>query len=70
MKIKLNEKSLVEIKSQYKKGNKLYCGQIKCDYVGSLVDCVDCNINHIQENSSEGTFASVKYEAIKHLLVD
>lgn len=70
MKIKLNEKSLVEIKSAYKKGNKLYCGQIKCNYDGNMVNCIDCNVNHIQEENKDGNFMWVKYEDIKYLLVD
>ena len=67
MKVKLNEKSLVEIKTEYKKGNKLYCGQIKCNYAGNMVNC---NVNHIQEENKDGNFMWVKYEDIKHLLVD
>lgn len=68
MKIKLNEKSVVQIDSEYKKGNKLYCGQVKCSYKESLVNCVDCNINHIQEKNKNGNFMWVKYKDIKHLL--
>lgn len=70
MKIKLNENAIVEIKKGYKKGNKLYCGQIKCNYIGSLISCVDCNVNQIQENSSQENYMWIKYDDIKHLLLD
>lgn len=70
MKIRLNEKTVVQIDPVYKKGDKLYCTQIKCELKENFKGCRFCNIHRIQENNSQRNYMWVRYEDIKHLLID